>query len=165
MENTQINDLPISALGILDLFSTSRTGVDIFSDQLIAGVKEGEINPLKVRVWSKTMETIIDRVNKETMENQLNEAAKYAEAKFSFSGAEITKADVRTEYDYTACNDPEYNRMLTILEAAKEQLKEREAFLKAIKEPLTILDEGTGEYFTIKGPAVKRTPGLKVSIK
>ena len=160
-----IAENPESAFGLLEKFSSSRAGIDLFSDQLIDGVKNGKINPLKVRVWGKTLETILDRVNKETAENQFNEAAKYAETKFEFSGAEITKADVRTEYDYGACNDPVWRQLVGVLDAAKDQLKEREAFLKAIKEPITLLDEGSGEVVTISPPVIKRTAGLKVSIK
>lgn len=160
-----MNELPTHATGVLNLFSTSRTGIDVFSDQIIEAVKEGEVNPLQVRIWIKTMEEIIERVKKETAANQLTEADKWAEQKFEYLGATIEKADVKTEYDYSVCKDTEFEMLEVALNVAKEALDNRKAFLKTLKAPLSIVDKVTGELMDINPPFKKSTPGLKVSIK
>ncbi len=156
---------PSTAIGVLDMFSTSRTGIDVFSDQVIKSVQEGEVNPLKVRIWIKTMEEIIDRIKKETNAHQLREAEKYPEKSFEYAGAKIEKAELGTSYDYSVCCDPVFEIRETSLNAAKELLSERQKFLQAIKEPLIIVNDETGEVCTINPPLKKSTSGLKVSIK
>lgn len=160
-----MNDLPTHATGVMNLFSTSRTGIDVFSDQIIQAVKEGEINPLQVRIWIKTMEEIIERVKKETSENQLREADKWSEQKFQYLGATIEKADVKTEYDYSVCGDIDYELFEVALNTAKESLEDRKKFLRSLKEPMDILDKDSGEVRTVRPPLKKSTAGLKVSIK
>lgn len=160
-----MSDLPTNAIGVLDLFSTSRSGIDVFSDQVIQSVHNGEVNPLHVRIWIKTMEEIIDRVKKETGANQLREAEKWAESKFEYLGATIEKADVYTEYDYSVCSDPAFELLEVAFNTAKQTLDDRKKFLRTLKAPMVIVDEVTGEIITIKPPLKKSTPGLKVSIK
>lgn len=160
-----MNELPSTAMGVLELFSTSRTGIDVFSDQVIQAVQAGEVNPLKIRIWVKTMEEIIDRIKKETNEHQLKEAEKYPEKSFEYAGAKIEKSELGTKYDYTVCNDPVYTQLQKIVEEANRQVKERETFLKSLKEPLVTVDEGSGEVARILPPLKKSTTGLKVSIK
>lgn len=160
-----MNELPSTALGVLEMFSTSRTGIDIFSDQLIQAVEEGEVNPLKIRIWLKTMEEIIERVKKETNEHQLRESEKYPERTFEYAGAKIEKAELGTKYDYSICNDPVHTHLQNIVDEADKQLKARETFLKALSEPLVLVDEGSGEVVKVLPPSKKSTTGLKVSIK
>lgn len=152
----------------LDLYrktEISRVGIDIESDFLIKAVKEGELDPLQGRAVIKERMDIYERFNKETQAEQLRAADIYPGNKFTAFGVEFTKGDVYTKYEYEVCNDPIYNQRLAILEAATEQLKQREAFLKNVKEPMTIINEETGEAITIYPPSKKTTPGLKLSIK
>jgi hypothetical protein len=165
MEKYMSNELPNTAIGVLDLFATSRTGVDIFSDQIIESVKNGETNPLKVRVWIKTMEEILERVKKETEEAQLTEANKWSEKKFEYAGAIIEKAPVKTDYDYSICNDGEWNSLNAELESIKAKKAQRESFLKALTRVETIIDKETGEVVEIRPPNKKVKDGLKISIR
>lgn len=153
------------AIAALDLFTTSQVGIDVASDQLIEAVQSGEVNPLKLRVWVKTMEAIIDRVNRATSENQLTEAGKYPGSRFEFAGAIVDKAELGTKYDYRACGDSVWERLSTDMETAKSRLSERETFLKALKEPLTVIDELTAEVVKISPPIKTSVSGLKVTIR
>lgn len=156
---------PSTAIGVLDMFSTSRTGIDCFSDQVIQAVQAGEVNPLKIRIWLKTMEEIIERVKKETNEFQLREAEKYPEKSFEYAGAKIEKAELGTKYDYSVCHDPVVEQLECTLESVKQQLTDRQKFLQAIKDPLIVVNDETGEVNTINPPLKKSTSGLKVSIR
>jgi hypothetical protein len=154
-----------TGIAALDLFATSRTGIDVASDQIIEAVRSGEVNPLKVRVWIKTMEEILERVKKETADSQLREAEKYAEKSFQFAGATLTKSEHGTKYNYAVCGDTTWERLDVDAKTAISKRSMREEFLKSLKEPLTIVDEMTGEVVKINPPVKTSTTGLNVSIK
>ncbi len=160
-----MEQLPSNAWGVLNQFSTSLTGVSVFSDQLIEGVQEGTINPIELRVFIKSLEMILERVNKETQKNQLNAADFYPEKTFKAFGAEITKGATFTSYDYSGCNDKEWDRWNKEKEIVSEKVKKREIFLRSMTKPESVFDEDTGETWTINPPVKKETLGLKVSIK
>ena len=154
-----------TGIAALDLFATSRTGIDVASDQIIEAVRNGEVNPLKVRVWIKTMEEILERVKKETGESQMREAGKYAEKSFQFAGATLTKAEHGTKYNYAACGDTVWERLDADTKTASAKQKGREEFLRSLTEPMTVIDELTGEVVIITPPPKTSTSGLTVSIR
>lgn len=160
-----MDQLPQSPTELLTLMASTSTQIDVFSDGVIESVQAGEINPLAVLIQLRAMQKASERILKEIAPNLLTEAAKHPENEFEFMGNKITKAEHGTKYDYSVCNDPVWNQRIKIANEAKEQLSERETFLKAVKAPFTLLDEGTGEVVTIHPPTKKSTSGLNVSIK
>jgi hypothetical protein len=160
-----MNELPTSAIGVFRQLSVSKSGIQVFSRQLIQSVENGDVNALELKAFLKTLEQIIETVDKATREYQLKEADKYGEKRFSAFGCEVEKAEVGTKYDYSICGDPVYELRTKILEESKNQLDERAAFLKSLKEPMTLVDEGSGEVVTVRPPLKKSTEGLKFSIK
>lgn len=143
----------------------SMAQVDAFSDELIRAVKEGELDPLQLRATIKATEMVLERVNKETQAEQLTAAEKYPGEKFEAFGCTMQKGDVYTSYDYASSGDPVYAKLQEIAKQAQAQLKEREAFLKTLKQPLTVVDEGTGEVARLTPPLKKSVAGLKVTVK
>ncbi len=95
----------------------------------------------------------------------MTEADKYPGTTFEFLGNQVQKVDTYTKYDYSACNDPEWNRLSKEVETLQIKLKEREAFLKANKASFSLLDDSTGEVVVIHPPKVNRSAGLKISIR
>ncbi len=159
------NYLPSTAIDLLRLGATSQAQIDSFSDQLIQSVKNGEANPLEVLVQLKAFEKVSNRVIKETKEEQMKEAEKWAEKEFNQYGATISKAPVKTEYDYGVCQDYIYLDLFNKANEANAKLKERQEFLKALHAPMTVVNDDTGEVSKIYPPAKKQTDGLKISIK
>lgn len=155
---------PDSVIAVLDQFSTSLAGVEKFSQLVIAEVEEGRQDPLKVALYMKTMEKIVERVNKALPEHYLREASKYGQKTFSHLGAEITIKDTSVKYDYSACGHPPYNQLVKIKEETERQMKDLEATLKTLKAPQEMLFEG-GEVATVNPPAVFRKEGIAISIK
>lgn len=145
--------------------ATTSTQIDVFSDGIIKSVQNGEANPLEVLVMLRALDRASERILKEIKQNFMNEADKYPEKSFEFAGNKIEKSEVGVKYDYSVCGDPVWQHRVNLLTSIQEQVKEREAFLKAIKEPTTIVDESSGEVVTIR-PALKTsTDSLKVTIK
>ena len=161
-----MNDLiPQSPTELLTMMASTQTQIDVFSDGVIEDVQAGNINPLTVLIQLRAMERASERILKEINPNIMNEADKYPGTEFEYLGNKITKVEHGTSYDYSKCNDPTWARAYNLAQEAKEQLKERENFLKAVKAPFSLLDEGTGEVATITPPIKKSTSGLNVTIK
>lgn len=160
-----MNQLPETPIGTLRLFASTQTQIDVFSDSIIQAVKEGEANPLEVLIQIKALQKVSDRVLKEINDNLLNEANKYSETNFEFMGAKIEKAELGTKYDYASCGDTEYEMLDSQMNSLKQRIKEREDFLKSIKQDITLVDNFTGEVVTVHPPIKKSTSGLKVSIR
>lgn len=154
---TYPSDLPTTAMGALRLLASTQSQIDNFSDQLIQDVKSGEVNPLELILQLKAMEKVTERVKKEIHENVMTAADKYPGTVFEFMGNKVEKAELGTKYLYETCNDLTYNRL-------SKELKERTEFLKAVKAPTTIVDESTGETWTILPPKKQSSTGLKITI-
>ena len=160
-----MSDLPDSAIGALRMFATTKTQIDVFSDQLIASVKQGEVNPLEVLIQLQAFEKVTKRVLEEIKDELLTASAKYSETRIELYGSIIEKAELGTKYDYSVCRDTVFERLEADANIASENLKTRQEFLKTLKEPLVIVDEMTGEVTKIYPPSKKSTSGLKVTIR
>lgn len=159
------DNLPDTAIGTLRLFASTQCEVDKFSDDLIQSVKSGDVNPIELLVMLRAFEKVSDRVLKEIRENTITEANKYNGSSFKFNGNKIEKSELGTKYDFSICNDPDYNKLFKTALESSEKLKEREVFLKSLKEPITLVNRDSGEVYTIIPPLKTSTSGLKVSIK
>lgn len=160
-----MNEQPTSALSALRSLATTQVQVDVMSDQIIESVKSGEANPLEILIMLRAFEKVSKRVLSEISDNILSESDKYPEKTWDYYGNKLTKSEVGVQYDYSVCGDPVHDQRESILNAAKTLLDERKEFLKALKEPVTIVDEGSGEAITIRPPAKKSTSTVTVSIK
>jgi len=160
-----MSELPDNAISTTRLLPSTQTEIDIFSDQLIESVKSGHVYGLELLKIFRSLEKVQDRVLKEIKQNILAEAEAYPERSFDFQGVKMEKAETGVSYDYSVCGDPVHDQRESIMNAAKSLLDERKEFLKALKEPVTIVDEGSGEVVTIRPPSKKSTSSIKVSIR
>lgn len=111
------------------------------------------------------MKQASERILKEIAPNILKEADQYPGTEFEYAGNKITKAEHGAKYDYSNCGDPVYEKLLGESTLANDRLKGREIFLKSLKEPLTVVDEDSGEVSKINPPTKKSTSGLNVTIR
>lgn len=155
---------PSSPMGVLEQFSTSKEGITLFASKVINEVEEGKADPLKVKLFCKTLTEIADKIDKATKSQQNTEAAKYGSKPFAFAGAELHLTSVKTEYDYSQCGDQALEILYDQLDQLKKMVTARENFLKALTEPTNIIDED-GQVYTVVPPLKKQTEGVKVSIK
>ena len=136
----------------------------VFAREIIDAVQNGEVNPLQLDVYLKSIEETIDRVRKDADVKTaiLTESAKYAEKTFNAFGAEITKF-TRTTFDYEACGDSVWDGLRATEKQTKASLKEREGLLKNIPQGQQIASSDTGEI--IYAPQPKTIEGLQIKIK
>jgi hypothetical protein len=160
-----MNELPTSAIGVINQFATTQTQVDVFSDQVIQSVKEGEASALDVLIQLRAIEKATKRILSGIEDNILKEAEQYSEKSFDIHGNKLEKSEAGVVYDYSICADPIHDRRESEFNSAKDSLDERRSFLKALKEPMKVVDEETGELITIRPPLKKSTSIVKVSIR
>ena len=124
---------------------------------LLNDIDEGHMHPLQVAAQFKFIEDVIANVKEELRQRVIAEQDKYGKQVMTYHGAtfEIKEAGIR--YDYSECDDTIWNDLKQQLDALNEQIKEREAFLKSLKERFTYIDESTGEIVTLYPPQKKST--------
>lgn len=159
-----MSNLPEKATGVLSQFATTSTSIDVFSDQVIESVKQGEVDPLAVYTQIKAFVKASERILKEISDNVLTAADKYPGNEFEYMGNKMQKGSVYTTYDFTACHDAEWEQFKATETQAADRRKERETFLKALTKPLDYINDD-GEAVTIYPPTKKETPGIKLTIK
>ena len=142
-------------------------------------VEAGSISPLKALAAIKKLEAIADAAtNKDPKKNILSdrallihqcfmdEASLHPEKKFGAFGATFTKTEVGTKYDWSQCNDHELIELESLAKSAAERLKERQDFLKSIPSAgLPMVNQETGEAYTIYPPSKTSTSSISVSFK
>lgn len=160
-----MNDLPNTALGALRIMPSSAGETARFAKQLIESVKHGEANPLQLIVQLHALTKVYELVREEIESDMLREADKYPEKVIEAFGARLEKSEVGTKYNYHVSKDSEWERLDSEIRALEDKRKERETFLKALKEPITTLNKETGEIEEIRAPLKTSKSGLKIYLK
>lgn len=157
-----MEQLPSNAMSMLRLMPTKASEVARFAKQIIETVQNGYANPLEVKVMMRALRAVAEEVEEEIEENAITEAEKYSEKVVEMYGARIEKADVGVTYNYAASGLSEWEQIDAEIKTLTERRKEKEAFLRALKEPMTRVNEETGEIETIRPPLKKSKTGIKV---
>lgn len=124
---------------------------------LINDIDEGHMHPLQVAAQFKFVEDVINNVKEELRQRVIAEQDKYGKERMTFHGATFDIKEAGIKYDYSNCDDTIWNDLKQQLNNLNDKMKEREAFLKTIKERFTYVDESTGEIVTIYPPQRKST--------
>lgn len=145
----------ISTLNVITLLPSTKEEAQTFANDLVRRVNDGEINPLDLKAQMKFIEKTLELIDKQTKDSWMKEAVKYGKS-FEYKGWQVDEIEAGIKYDYSM--DVEWSEL-------KEKIKSRETFLKAIKEPLEIVNTTTGETTTIYPPIKKSTTTLKFTAK
>lgn len=159
-----MNEMPSTALGALKLLASTQSQIDVFSDQLIQAVKYEGADPLEILVQLRAFEKVSGRVIKEIMENAVTQIDRY-NGRTELLGNALERMETGVKYHFENCGDYVWEQRKSISEAADLQLKEREKFLMALREPIQILVEETGELQTVRPPQRTSSTGVKVLIR
>ena len=124
---------------------------------LLNDLDEGHIAPLQLAAQLKFVEDVISNVKEELRQRVVAEKDKYGKDAMTYHGATFDIKEAGVKYDYSHCDDTIWNDLKQQLDALNDKMKEREAFLKALKERFTYIDESTGEIVTLYPPQKKST--------
>jgi hypothetical protein len=142
-----------------------RTIADIesFVVGLVDEVNEGREYALDVFVaakrWQRTIEAVISNIEKQAVE----EAGRQGK-RFSHNGASVEVRELGARWFYDKCNDPIFNSIAHEKNLITEREKERQGFLKSLKEAVSILDEDTGEVIRVVPPRKESKTGVVVTL-
>lgn len=155
-------EIPSTAIGTLRLMPTNTQQIARFSKLLIEDVQNGNLNPLELLVMLRALERVSETVIDAIQSNIDQAKDKYNERSFDVLGATVEKSEVAVRYKYETAKDVEWERRKAAVDAAMGLLKEREEFLRTLREPMTAVDTDSGEVFTISPPLKTSKSGVKV---
>jgi hypothetical protein len=153
-----------TAISTLSQLPETKQQIETFAYSLEQGLNNGQIIASDLLRFQKAMEKVFEKIKPTLIENALNEISQY-EKNAVIKGSKFSIVEAGVKYDYSNCNDLKYIVLNTQLECLKSALKDRETFLKAIKEPLQMIDENSGEVYTIYPPKKTSSTTLKVTFK
>lgn len=130
---------------------------------LLHDIDEGHMHPLQVAAQFKFVEDVISNVKEELRQRVIAEKDKYGKDDMTYHGAKFDIREAGVKYDYSQCDDMIWNDLKQQLDALNEKMKEREAFLKSLKERFTYIDESTGEIITLYPAQRKSTTTYAIS--
>lgn len=153
----------MQALTLINQMPETKGQIKSFANLVIKSVKDGNINPLDLTIKLKALEDTTDIIRKAIKSDATIEADKYGKS-FTYHNAKIDVVMAGVKYDYSNCEDPEWNELNLEIIALSEKRKERETFLKSLNNYLTIVDEDTGETSTIYPPKKTGTETIKITL-
>lgn len=153
------------AISYLTVLPSTSDEIKRFSNQIINQVKSGEENPLKLLVLLRALESTAETIRKGIEAEIMTEVDKYSEKSFEAFGSRLEKSEVGVAYDYAATGDREWNMFNNAVNTWTDARKNREAFLRTLREPMTLLDNETGEVYDVRPPLKKSKSGVKVFLK
>jgi len=151
-------------MGALRFMPSTSQEIGRFAKGIIESVQNGDANPIEVLVLLRALEAVSETVRDSIKGNIESAADRYNEKTFEVFGARVEKADFG-KYDYSTSGDKEWELFKVAEDTAASARKDREAFLRTLKEPMDVLDKETGEVTTIRPPLKKPNNGLRVYLK
>lgn len=172
--------IELSTTSILSLFETSKEQRQDFISRVVMSVEAGEVDPLKVHLQIKCMEKIIEGItstdekkNKESAplakryrKALLEAAEKYGAKEFEFMNSKIKIGETGTKYDYSLCGDPELIEWTAKQNELAEKIKARQELLQNTPvKGVTLVNEETGETYTVYPPSKSSSTSIIVTLK
>lgn len=145
---------------------TSKTEQTELAKNFALLLIEGEVSPLEAAAKLRSMKEVIELTlkDKEVNEIIISEIGKYGKGETpSAFGAKFQVKETGVKYDFSQCNDPIWNQLKAEADAISEKMKEREAYLKVIKERKTEIDNETGEVYEILPPLRTSTTSYSIT--
>lgn len=150
-------EIEVSPSKLLDL---NKDYISQTVEQARVNLSEGFTDALKLFITAKKGQELFTQLEKvirpyAEQETRLGKGEVYKKY-----GCEITERMTGVSYDFSVCDDEEWNELSNQIAELDKKKKEREKFLKTITKP--IFDENGVE---IKPPIQKGKMGLAISIK
>lgn len=146
-----------TAINYITVLPSTKGQIQQFSSDAIESVLDGDYDPLKIEIQLKAMEEVIKTVRAGIREAVLTETDKYNGV--METDQVLVKVVESGRYDYS--EDSVWNDLKSVEDNQAKQRKERETFLKALKNP--VADPESGEL--INPPVKKFITQLRIMFK
>jgi len=147
------------------LIGAKKSNIANAINTIVTHVSDGNEDSLNALILAIKGKALFDGLEKALRPLANKDYLDKLEKNHSKHDALIEQSSTKTEYDYTVCQDPDWNALDALNDANKKLQKEREAFLKGLKSPMVVVDEDTGETYKIYPPNKLQSEGLKITIK
>jgi hypothetical protein len=134
-----------------------------FQDEIAESVENGFEDPLNLFIRLKALSNAIDGAMSKIQSAALEEAQKHGQKSFGYLNAKIEIREMGTKWFFDKTGDPIIYRIEATKKEISEKEKDRQAFLKTLKEKTTFLDEETGEVFEVYPARKESKTGLALS--
>jgi hypothetical protein len=145
--------------------SGPQTGDQIldFQNEILDSVTNGFEDPLFLLVKLKAMSKALDGAIDSIQEFALSEAQKHGKS-FAIYGAKVEVKEMGTKWFFDKTGDPVIARIAEQKDQIGKAEKDRQSFLKTLKEKTSFLDEESGEVFTVYPARKESKTGIAISI-
>jgi hypothetical protein len=145
--------------------SGPQTGDQIldFQNEILDSVTNGFEDPLFLLVKLKAMSKALDGAIDSIQEHALSEAQKHGKS-FAIYGAKVEIKEMGTKWYFDKTGDPIIARIAEQKDQIGKAEKDRQSFLKTLKEKTSFLDEESGEVFTVYPARKESKTGIAISI-
>jgi hypothetical protein len=144
----------------LDFTTVNKSNYKAMATQLAEVVEQGIVSPLDAYTRLKAIEAMVTEARKLIDATAKSELSKYdKQEKVVFNGYELTQRESGVSYDYSNCNDEKWHQLKDTIDNTTSRIKDREAFLKSLKEPLETIDDD-GVFVTLYPPVKKSSTSI-----
>ncbi len=143
---------------------SSKSEVMQFAGKLRQELNDGTITALGVARIRKCIEQVFKDIHDDLTPLMREEFDKYGGKTIELMGMKIEGAEVGVSYDYTGTGDPVLLRLVHEAEVANNKLKERQTFLKGLKEKTLLGDPERGEIHEVYPPIKSSTSSVKITL-
>lgn len=145
-----------------DFINKSKDGIKDMANKAYLSVMDGDADPIDALIFIKKGSELFKE-----LDSKIRPVAEGKQIGVDYQkfGVKITEGMTGVKYDFSTCNDQEFDTLNEVFEAAKEALDARKEFLKAITKPLELVDTDTGETYTIHPPVKSGKLGFTLTIK
>jgi hypothetical protein len=151
-------------LSINNQWLPSKVAIDNLAKTIIKPVMDGNADVIKSIATIRAVQEALDKVSETLKPLVVNELQKYsAKEKIISYGTEFTLKETGVKYDYSKCGDAVLLDLMKQVEELNTKIKERQAFLKSIKDVEFIVDTRTGELCEIHPPQKTSTTSYVIT--
>jgi len=153
--------------GTTELILSTNCAKDSIEAQvkyMVDKVHNGEVNALQAGVHISAVMKVCEEVKEAIRSEVITEVGKYGKTAEVW-GTEVTVKESGTKYDYSHCGDVVLNNLNDEMNALSAQIKQRQSFLKTLSGSTTLVNEDTGEIYTVHPPRKTSTTTYAVTHK
>ncbi len=143
------------------LLNFSKNDISLIVSNVAHRLNEGNEDPIKALVIGRKLDELSKSYNESIRQIVSGKIRLQKGEQLVMYGTMITEEEIGVRYDYSKCNDGEWDLLTSQIEPLLEKRKAREEFLKTLRKEF--IDEETGEV--IQPPLRTGKLGYKLTFK
>lgn len=120
------------------LMTSNKASRTVLAQTVIDDIQEGNLDATEVLIYAckgeEFFKSVVDNVRPFVAGKQIQKGG------IKMFDSEIIEKKNPDKYDFTVCEDSQWNEFNALLNDVKAKIKERETFLKTLTEPMATMD-------------------------